>query len=125
MILLLLIFIFGAAGSVLRYTITTYIAQITGGNAPAATILINISGSFFAGAIGAMAILSLADPEMIWILGVGFLGGFTTFSTWILQVILQFKNKAYKEAFYNLVISLVMGTLAVYSGFATIISIID
>jgi fluoride exporter len=54
---------------------------------------------------------------LVLIVGVGFLGGFTTFSTWIMQMVVQFENGDYSGAFYNLSGSLITGTIAAVLGF--------
>jgi fluoride exporter len=116
-LMIILIFMAGAAGSVARYLVTMLVAGLTGGSAPIATFAINISGSFLAGVLGALTIKGYADPEMVLIAGAGFLGGFTTFSTWILQIIVQVEKGDHTGAFYNLSGSLILGTIAAVIGF--------
>ena len=47
---------------------------------PIATLVINVTGSFVIGLVTSLAAAQLLDPEWRVILGVGFLGGYTTFS---------------------------------------------
>jgi fluoride exporter len=116
-LMVFLMFMAGAAGSVARYFATMVIAGLTSGSAPIATFTVNIAGSFLAGVLGAMASIGYADPEMVLIAGAGFLGGFTTFSTWILQIIVQVGKGDHSGAFYNLSGSLILGTIAAVLGF--------
>ncbi|MFN2374589.1 MAG: CrcB family protein [Cyclonatronaceae bacterium] len=113
----ILMFMAGGAGSVARYFATMVIAGLTDGSAPIATFTVNIAGSFLAGVLGAMASNGYANPEMVLIAGGGFIGGFTTFSTWILQIIVQVEEGDHSGAFYNLSGSLILGTIAAVLGF--------
>jgi fluoride exporter len=115
--MVMLIFTAGAAGSVARYLVTMFVAGLAAGSAPLATFTVNIAGSFLAGVLGALAVNGYADPEMVLIGGTGFLGGFTTFSTWILQIVIQVDNGDHSGAFYNLSGSLILGTIAAVIGF--------
>jgi fluoride exporter len=121
-LLILMVFICGATGSVFRYLATIFLTRATSGRVIASVLLINCSGSFLAGLLGALAManVSFVTPDVVWIAGVGFLGGFTTFSTWILQILIQIENKEYLDAFYNLITSLLLGTLAAASGFYSV-----
>lgn len=123
-VLIILVFTAGAAGSALRYLATILVTGWTKGSVILATWTVNITGSFLAGSLAALAAAGLADPQMAVITGVGFLGGFTTFSTWILQIIVQFGNRDYAGAFYNLAGSLIAGTIAAVFGFYLIQAVI-
>lgn len=123
-LMIILIFTAGAAGSVARYLVTMLVAGLTGGSAPIATFTINISGSFLAGILGALAVKGYAEPETLLIAGTGFIGGFTTFSTWILQIIVQVEKGDYTGAFYNLSGSLIMGTIAAVIGFYLLMTLL-
>ncbi|AUJ29527.1 MAG: CrcB family protein [Liquorilactobacillus hordei] len=66
-----------ALGSILRYLVTTAIKKKSQTIWPTATLLINLSGSFLLGMLYGLATIKVAYL----IIGVGILGGFTTFST--------------------------------------------
>jgi fluoride exporter len=123
-LMVFLVFVAGAAGSVARYLATMMVSGFTGGSAPLATLAVNVTGSFLAGALGALATAQYADAELIFIVVVGFLGGFTTFSTWIMQMVVQFENGDYYGAFYNLSGSLITGTIAAVLGFYLILALL-
>ena len=123
-LMIILIFTAGAAGSVARYLVTMLVAGLTGGSAPIATFTINIFGSFLAGILGALAVKGYAEPETLLIAGAGFIGGFTTFSTWILQIIVQVEKGDYTGAFYNLSGSLILGTIAAVIGFYLLMTLL-
>ncbi|TVQ11524.1 MAG: CrcB family protein [Balneolaceae bacterium] len=123
-LMVFLVFVAGAAGSVARHLATIMVTRFTGGSAPLATLAVNVTGSFLAGAIGALAAAQYADTELVLIVVVGFLGGFTTFSTWIMQMVVQFENGDYSGAFYNLSGSLITGTIAAVLGFYLIMTLL-
>lgn len=81
-----LIAIGGAGGAVARFALDTWVSSRIAGAFPWGTLLINVSGSFVLGLLFALTIergvlpADLRPPLMI-----GFLGAFTTFSTWMLE----------------------------------------
>ncbi len=83
---LVLIGLGGFAGAIARYLVDGVVSDRTGGGFPWGTLVINVSGSFVLGLLFAMtaerAILpaEIRGPVMI-----GFLGAYTTFSTFMLE----------------------------------------
>jgi fluoride exporter len=73
----LMVLIGGAMGAVCRYAVSIQMKRILSSEFPLATFLINLTGSFLLG----MLLASNAGSVMRLLLGTGFLGGFTTFST--------------------------------------------
>ena len=109
----------GGTGVLLRYSL---ILLFDGsGIVPAAIIIANMCGCFILGYVTAHPILK--NNAIHW-LGTGFAGGLTTFSTWILQIIVQFGNRDYAGAFYNLTGSLIAGTIAAVFGYYLIQAVI-
>ncbi|GAB2757355.1 fluoride efflux transporter FluC [Sinomonas soli] len=70
----------GGLGAVARYVLDTAVSRRIKGRLPFATIGINVTGSFALGLVTG-AVLAGADPALQAVLGTGFLGGYTTFST--------------------------------------------
>lgn len=85
---------------------------------PLGTFIVNIVGSFLLGALGAViAQKLLPHSEMARLaLGVGFLGGFTTFSTFEFETHALFNDGSWLTATTNMFASLFIGLVAVRAG---------
>lgn len=84
--ILLIIFFGGGAGSVTRYLLINYFNKIIPGFIPYSTILVNLIGALIIGIIYYLISTKLLLNEQLKIFfTVGFLGGFTTFSTFNLD----------------------------------------
>src|ERR1700742_5196962 len=77
----LMVLIGGASGSLARYVVGAAIMNRVGGRFPAGTVFINITGSFLIGFLMTLLTERLAHPNWRLLLVVGFLGGYTTFSS--------------------------------------------
>lgn len=71
----------GALGSCARYGLGVWISQRAGSQFPWATFTINVSGSFAIGFLATALTRWLPHPHLRLLVVVGFLGGYTTFST--------------------------------------------
>lgn len=71
----------GGIGATARFVLDGVIRSRTRGILPWGTILINVSGSFALGLVTGLATSALIPEELLFIVGAGFLGGYTTFST--------------------------------------------
>lgn len=106
----------GALGTVVRYELA--LAEPVGtGRFPWATFTVNIVGAFVLG----LAATALVDPwRPTWILrpfvAVGFCGGLTTFSTWMVESVLLVRDGDAGLAVAYLAVSLVLGFVAVVAG---------
>lgn len=71
----------GAFGSLCRYLIIQWVGALAGREFPWAVLAVNVLGSFLMGLLlGFLASVMPKGRELYLLLGVGFLGGFTTFS---------------------------------------------
>jgi len=116
--MLLVVMLGGAAGAVCRYLVDEYFQQTGTGTFPVGTLLVNISGSLMAGFVLGLVVNSNI-PEL-WAVGLltGFLGAYTTFSTWMVQSADMLHQKELTRLFLNIAGQLAAGILAAFSGLA-------
>ena len=87
----LMVFIGGSIGAVCRFAVSIQMKRIISTEFPLATFLINMTGSFLLGLLLASEPGSLTQL----LLGTGFLGGFTTFSTFQVENVTLFRKGNY------------------------------
>ena len=106
----------GAAGAVCRVEGNRLIMEMAGGLFPLGILIINIAGSLFMGVL--LGTLARRGGSELWnaLLGTGFLGGFTTFSSFALDTVYLWE--AGKEVFFflNVVLNTGLGILAACLG---------
>jgi CrcB protein len=109
----------GAFGAVARFAIDGWVSERTGGLFPWGTLVINLSGAFLLGLLATLAIdRSVLSPDIRPIAMIGFLGAYTTFSTWMLDCWRLMQEGAWALAAANLVGSVLLGLVAVGAGIA-------
>ncbi len=107
----------GALGAVSRYFAVGLVTDWLGKSFPFGTMAVNITGSFLIGVMYILVVQKLhAMPELRAILVVGFLGSFTTFSTFSLETFSLIEQGNLSQAGLYTLSSLVMGVLAVWAG---------
>jgi len=113
----LLIGVAGALGAISRYAVQTAVNSLSGGPTVLGTFLVNISGAFLLGLLVGLSENGFL-PTGPWrtVLGVGFLGAYTTFSTLMLDGTVRAENGEMTSALLNLSASVVIGLIAVYGG---------
>ena len=111
-----MVFLGGAFGSIARYMVASALVARFGPGMPLATFTVNITGSFL---IGFLA-MSLAGRNDLWRLALttGFLGGYTTFSAFELEILLALKAGELRMAILYPLLSVIAGLLAVAAGAA-------
>lgn len=102
----------GGAGAVARFAVDSLIGRRAGTEFPLGTFLINMTGSFVLGLLSAAAIGSTT----LFILGTGFLGSYTTFSTWIFESEQLAADGEYALAGANLALSAILGFALALAG---------
>ena len=103
----------GAAGAVVRFVVDGHVLARTGGRLPWGTALINLSGAFVLGVIVGAA----PGHAFTLIVGTGFLGAYTTFSTWMLESLLLGESGRINAAVVNVAGQLVVGLAVAALGF--------
>ena len=115
----LLVLFGGGVGALARYIVGTAIAERVGTRFPSAgTMVINLTGSFLIGFLMTILTRRLAHPNWRLLLVVGFLGGYTTFSSFEYETLQAIESGAMWIGFLNVVGSVVLGYLAVWIGSA-------
>ncbi len=113
---LLLVFVGGGIGSVLRFLIGKYLND-AGSGLPYGTFAANILGSLLIGIILGLAVKqnTLSENQILF-LATGFCGGFTTFSAFAYENHLFLKSGDFTSFAIYTVASFVFGFLAVFAG---------
>lgn len=108
----------GFAGANARFVTSRWVGALVEGRFPLGTFLINVSGSFLLGLLGAViAQKALPNADALRLaLGVGFLGAYTTFSTFEFETHALFEDGVWLTALTNMFLSLFIGLLAVRFG---------
>ena len=113
----LAIVVAGAFGALARYGLDGWISRRAPTSFPWGTFAINVTGSFLLGlAFVLMTERFRPDPWLRSAVTIGFLGAYTTFSTFSLETYRLAEDGAYGLAFANVVGSLTAGLTAVYAG---------
>jgi fluoride exporter len=109
----------GASGACLRYFISQILLNWLGKGFPFATLVVNISGSFIMGLLyGLIEQGTLEVSVHRTLIGIGFLGAFTTFSTFSLDTVLLYQQgdifKATANIFLNVLLCLGAAGLGIF-----------
>lgn len=111
------VMIAGALGAAARYGLDAAISDRTGGGFPWGTLVINLSGSLAVGFVFTVLTERVAvDPALRLSITTGFIGSYTTFSTWTLETVRLIQGRSYLPALGNSLGSLLLGLLAVSAG---------
>jgi fluoride exporter len=116
--LLLFVGVGGFIGSVLRYTISGYVQQLTrSASFSYGTIVVNVVGCLIIGILSQLVdSYGLLTAETRALLITGFLGGFTTFSTFSNETLNLFRDSENLAALLNIGVHIFLGLGAVWMG---------
>ena len=107
----------GALGSMARYATGVYVGRWLGTAFPWGTLAINIIGSFLIGAFAeSFALRWDASPSTRVFLVVGICGGYTTFSTFSLDIVTLINRGEFLAAGAYIAASVVLAVAALYAG---------
>lgn len=115
LIMLLLIGAAGAIGAWTRFGTSLVLRHLFGDFFPLGTMVVNISGCFLLGLLLHLHEQFLS-AEWKMVIGIGFLGALTTFSTFGAETIAYYEDGHHLTAFFNIVFNLVFGLTAVLMG---------
>lgn len=108
----------GAVGAPLRYFVDGFVADRTEGAFPWGTLLVNASGSLLLGALTGLSLYHAFPTTPKLVLGAGFCGAYTTFSTFTFETVRLLEEGAFNEAFRNAGGTLVVCAAAAATGVA-------
>lgn len=113
----LYIAIFGVLGCWARYAMTQLVQGLWGSDFPYATLIINVSGAFIMGFLFVETLERLTiDPTLRTGILTGFIGGYTTFSTYAMETLLLAEQGEGLRAGLYVFLSNGLGLLAAFAG---------
>ena len=106
------------AGSLSRYYLSIWLAQRFGTGFPYTTVLVKLTGSFAMGLLTALVLerILLISPEVKLMISVGFLGSYTTFSTYELDTINLVRGSGFGSGIAYWLGSSIMGSISLCCG---------
>ncbi len=108
----------GALGSVARFSVVNASDRLLGFSFPVGTLIVNVLGSLAIGYIAAFMLSKFPDAENSrYFLTTGFLGGFTTFSAFSLDLLQQIQRGENLMAIVYVLASVLLGMAAVMLGY--------
>jgi CrcB protein len=123
--ILLLIALGGAAGSVLRYLIGGRVQQFAPHGFPVGTLVVNVVGCFLIGIFIRQFMNIQTHNHMRALLIVGFCGGFTTFSAFSMESVGLIEGGEYSRAFSYILLSVALCLTATFAGMTVMRAIAD
>ncbi len=107
----------GAVGSALRYVTTLGATRLLGTSFPLGTLLVNVLGCLIAGFIFGIAREHAVLPPIVRILLLtGFLGGYTTFSTFAVETVTLLQDGSWVVALGSLLANILCGGALAFAG---------
>lgn len=112
----LLVILGGAVGAPVRYLTDLYVRDRLGGAFPWGTLVVNLVGAFVLGLVAGAASASALPHWALTLVGTGFCGALTTFSTFSYETVRLTEAGNWRAACANVAVSLVAGLAAVAVG---------
>ncbi len=107
----------GFFGAVFRYWIDGWVSRVTGGGFPWGTFVVNMTGCFLIGFATTILTERLrVHPIVRTAVTIGFIGAYTTFSTFAYESLRQLQDGAFGIALVNVAASVVGGIVAAWAG---------
>lgn len=108
----------GACGAVVRFVLDALVKQHWRSPFPLGTVVINVTGSLLLGVLAGLVLFGGQPAVWQTVLGTGFCGGYTTFSTASFETVRLVQQERSMYALANAVGSLVLSVAACAAGFA-------
>lgn len=107
----------GALGAVLRFGMSSYIYRLLGRDFPYGTLAVNVVGSLVMGILFILFVeRGLVSAEWRSAIIIGFLGAFTTFSTFSIETLMLVESGELSRAALNVVLSVTLCLVATWLG---------
>lgn len=107
----------GAVGALMRFWVAGWVYGLLGRGFPWGTLVVNVSGSLVMGLLYVLLVERMnVAPEWRALLLVGFLGAFTTFSTFSLETLNLIEDGQLLRAMMNVLLSVVLCIAAAWVG---------
>jgi CrcB protein len=120
MLPLLYVMVGGAVGSGARYLTGRAMLSLLGANYPFGTLAVNLIGGLLMGVLVGVLARNTASETWRLLLGVGVLGGFTTFSAFSLDVVTMIERGAIGVAFGYVLVSVIGSVAALFAGLSAV-----
>ncbi|MEM5948080.1 fluoride efflux transporter CrcB [Spirochaetia bacterium 38H-sp] len=106
----------GALGALARWGVSSWVSQRFYGAIPWGTFTVNTIGSFILAFLAMSAEIGLVSPQLRVFAAIGFLGAFTTFSTFSVETLGLIRQGQYLNGFINIGIQIITGLLFAFLG---------
>jgi fluoride exporter len=114
-----LLVVAGAAlGAPLRYLVDLFVQSRHDSLMPWGTLLVNVSGSLLLGVVAGLVDATGGHDWALALIGTGFCGALTTFSTFSFETLRLIEENAFVHATANMVLSVVGGVVALFGGWS-------
>jgi CrcB protein len=113
-----LVFVGGAIGAPTRYLVDRYIQQRFESVFPFGTFTVNLVGSLILGVLLGLTASAALPRDVLLLLGTGFCGALTTFSTFGFETVRLLEDGSLLEAGFNAIGSFVIGVALAFAGYA-------
>ena len=102
----------GGLGAVCRFMLDRAVSRRHSLGFPLGTLVVNLSGALLLGFFGGLVL----DPHAALLAGTGFVGSYTTFSTWMLETQRLSEERQVWPAVANIAVSVILGVAAAAAG---------
>jgi CrcB protein len=108
----------GALGAIARYSVAAFVQARVPVGFPYGTFVVNMTGCFIMGVVTVLLTERLiVHPNWRFLIPIGFVGAYTTFSTFELDTFMAVSEQAWRAGLLNVLASVVLGYLSLWAGF--------
>jgi fluoride exporter len=106
------VMLLGGVGAVARFSLDRAVSRRLARPFPVGTLVVNLTGAMLLGVLAGLAL----SPHLALLAGTGFVGSYTTFSTWMLETQRLGEERQVVSAFANIAVSVALGLAAAWLG---------